>query len=478
MTGSDQYTPGTASAEEDVVDVVVIGGGPAGENVAQYAHDGGLSSVVVEESLMGGDCSYYACMPSKALLRPVEVANTAAHLQGVDSPSVRVDELLARRDAWVSHYDDAGQVRWAQKAGLGVVRGRGELVAPRTVRVSGPDGERLLTARRAVVLATGSSAVAPPALEGLHAWSSQDATGVVEVPESIAIVGGGVVAVEAATWLAALGSSVTLLVRGGALLAKNEPFVGELVLASLRDAGVDVRLGTTVEKATRENAEDTGLGRVHGGVVHLTISRDGSRGELAVSEVLVATGRTPRLTGLGLETVGATPEDVRAGTLPEWLHTVGDASGAALLTHMGKYEARVLGAKLAGTPESAPPAVVPVPQAVFTDPPVGAVGMTEAEAREAGHGVVVAEAPITGAAGAALMRDDAAGRAKLVVDEDSGCLLGATFVGPEATELVHGASIAIVGQVPVKLLRHAVPSYPTVSEIWLRLLEELPVSLR
>ncbi|MCG7424051.1 dihydrolipoyl dehydrogenase family protein [Kocuria rhizophila] len=478
MTGSDQSIPGTPSAEEDVADVVVIGGGPAGENVAQYAHDGGLSAVVVEESLMGGDCSYYACMPSKALLRPVEVANTAAHLQGVDSPSVRVAELLARRDAWVSHYDDAGQVRWAQEAGLGVVRGRGELVGPRTVRVTGPEGERLLTARRAVVLATGSSAVVPPALEGLHAWTSRDATGVVEVPESIAIVGGGVVAVEAATWLAALGSSVTLLVRGEALLAKNEPFVGELVHDALQDVGVDVRLGTTVEKATRDDAEDTGLGRIHGGAVHMSTSRQGSQGDLEVSELLAAAGRTPRLTGLGLETVGATPEDVRAGRLPEWLHTVGDASGAALLTHMGKYEARVLGAELAGTPETEPPAVVPVPQAVFTDPQVGAVGMTEREAREAGHGVVVAEAPITGAAGAALLRDDAAGRAKLVVEEATGHLLGATFVGPDAAELVHAATIAVVGRVPVSLLRHAVPSYPTASEIWLRLLESLPADMR
>ena len=474
MTTTNQATPDPGTSADDVADVVVLGGGPAGENVAQYAHEGGLSAVVVEKSLMGGDCSYYACMPSKALLRPVEVEHTAQHLEGVGSTEVAAQDLLARRDAWVSHYDDAGQVRWAEDAGLRVVRGHGEIVGPRTVRVVRDGQSRTLTARKAVVLATGSTAVVPPALAGLHAWSSKDATGIVEVPGSTAVVGGGVVAVEAATWLAALGSRVTLLVRGTSLLSGHEPFAGDLVQAALENAGVDVQLRTEVREATREDARDTGLGRVHGGPVRLRTTR----GELEVDEVLVATGRTPRLTNLGLESAGVTAQDVRAGNLPDWLHAVGDARGESLLTHMGKYEARVLGARLAGTQESEPPAVVPVPQAVFTDPQVGAVGMTEATAREAGHRVVVAEAPITGAAGAALSRDDAAGRAKLVVDGASGALLGATFVGPDAAELVHAATVAVVGQVPVRVLRHAVPSYPTVSEIWLRLLEDLPVELR
>lgn len=461
-------------ARETDADVVVIGGGPVGENVAQYVHEGGLSAVIVEESLLGGDCSYYACMPSKALLRPLEVAATARHLQGVTSPEVDRAGLLARRDAWVSHYDDAGQVRWAETAGLRVVHGHAEITGPREVRVSENGRDRTLTARRAVVVATGSSPVVPPALQNIHAWSSRDATGVVEVPERLAIVGGGVVAVEAATWMAALGSEVTLLVRGDSLLSGQEPFAGELVKSALEKAGVAVRFVTSVESATRENARSTGLGRLHGGPVRLSTTG----GELEVDEVLVATGRTPRLADVGLDAVGVTPEDVRTGSLPEWLHVIGDAKGDALLTHMGKYEARVLGSRLAGAQESAPPAVVPVPQAVFTDPEVGSVGMTERAAREAGHDVVVTESPITGAAGAGLMRDDAAGRAKLVVDRATGHLLGATFVGPSAAELVHAATIAVVGGVPVSVLRHAVPSYPTVSEIWLRLLEEFPASLR
>ena len=467
-------------------DVIVLGGGPVGENVAQYATEGtDLTAALVEGELLGGECSYYACMPSKALLRPLAVAGAAAHLPGITAPEVDAEALMARRDTWVSHYSDAGQVDWAEGAGLHVVRGHGRLVGEREIEVGGADGRapQRLRAERAVVLATGSAAVIPEALRDLSPWTSRDATGVVEVPDELLIIGGGVVAVEAATWMAALGSRVTMLVRGDVLLRGLEPFAGEHVLEALRELGVEVRLGASVLSGEREDARETGLGRLHGGRVRLEVEDRQGRREVSADEVLVATGRRPRLHDVGLETVGLSPEDVTGGAeLPDWLHVVGDASGEAPLTHWGKYRARVIGQRIlaAATGEAAEPVPdqVPVPQVVFTDPQVAAVGLTEAAAREAGHRVVTAQVPFGGAAGSALLRDDVTGTAQIVVDLDSRTLVGATFVGPEASELLHAATIAIVGAVPVHVLRHAVPSYPAASELWLRLLEELPREMR
>lgn len=472
----------SATTESDTtVDVVVIGGGPAGENAAQYAIEGSdRTALIVEGELLGGECSYYACMPSKALLRPLEVADVAAHLPGLARPTVDRDALLARRDTWVSHYDDAGQVSWAQSAGIEVMRGHGRLVGERRVTVRGPEGEHTVYAREAVVLAGGSSATVPEVYANACPWGSRDATGVVDVPGRLAIVGGGVVACEAATWMAGLGSAVTLIVRGKRLLPKLEAFAADLVLDSLRDAGVTVLLETTVTEVVRPDAEDTGLGHVHGGPVELTTSG----GTIRADEVLVAVGRHPRLGDVGLDAVGLTEDDVlqRPDALPVWLHAVGDASGEAPLTHWGKYRARVVGEAIAARAEGREPLpsppVVPVPQAVFTNPQIGSVGQTEQQARDAGVEVVVASVPFSAAAGAGLLRDDLVGEARLVVDRRAGTLVGATFVGPEAGELVHAATIAIVGQVPVSVLRHAVPSYPTASELWLRLLESLPRELR
>lgn len=459
----------------ETFDFVVIGAGPVGENVAQYATEGtDLTAALVERELVGGECSYYACMPSKALLRPVEVAAAAKHLEGVATPRIEPKGLLVRRDYWVSYYDDASQVAWARGAGLAVVRGEGRLAGERLVEVASATGDRLLEARQAVILATGSEPNVPELFAAARPWGSRDATGVREVPARLAIIGGGVVACEAAVWMAALGSRVTLLARDNRLLGRLEPFVGDFVARSLEDAGVDVRLGASVTDCVREDARDTGVGRVHGGPVRLSVDA----APLVADELLVATGRRPRLDDLGLGSVGLDADRVLAGALPDWLRVVGDASGEPQTTHWGKYRARVLGEQLAarasGRPLKAAPADVPVPQVVFTDPQVGAVGLTQAQARERFGDVVVVNVPWTSAAGAALLRDDARGAAQLVIEPDRRRLLGATFVGPDAGELVHAATIAIVARMPIDVLRHAVPCYPTASELWLRLLDELP----
>ena len=465
--------------ETEEYDVVVIGGGPAGENAAQYAVEGtGMTSAVIERELLGGECSYWACIPSKALLRPVAVADLTTDLTGVSTAQVEPKELLARRGYWVSDYDDSGQVSWADGAGIAVLRGAGRLTGERTIGVTSADGDRSVRARRAVVIATGSEATVPEMYADALPWTSRDATGVIEVPDRLTVVGGGVVACEAASWMAALGSEVTLLVRGDRLLARTEPFAGDAVLASLGRRGVTVRFGAEVSGVRRAEPVPSGVGRIHGGVLTLSTSV----GEVETDEVLLAIGRSPRLDDIGLDSVGLTPDDVTGARMPDWLHAVGDASGGPPLTHWGKPQARVVGARIAARAADEvawePDREAPVPQVVFTDPEVASVGLTEAEARAAGHDVVVSRVPSSAAAGTGLLRDHVEGESQLVVDVDTRLLVGATFVGPEVGELVHAATVAIVGGVPVHVLRHAVASYPTASELWLRMLEELPRALR
>jgi pyruvate/2-oxoglutarate dehydrogenase complex dihydrolipoamide dehydrogenase (E3) component len=477
-------------------DVVVIGAGPTGENVADRARRGGLSVAVAESELVGGECSYWACIPSKALLRPAAALAAARAVDGARQAvtgELDVAAVLARRTKFTHGWsDDSGQVAWLDGTGSTLVRGAARLAGERRVEVTGPDGGTVtLAARHAVVIATGSAAAIPP-VPGLAeplVWTSREAASSEIVPGRLAILGGGVVACEMATAWRALGAEVTMLVRGAGLLAKMEPFAGDLVAAALRSAGVDVRTGTGVARMRRLSRATP---------VEIWTGAATGPADLVADEFLVAAGRVPRTAGLGLESVGLTPESPETpggwltvddsclvGTVPGgWLYAVGDVNHRNLLTHMGKYQARACGdaivARARGELDGPPPPWTHLaasadhlgaPQVVFTDPEVAAVGLTEAAALGQGLPVRAVDYEIGHVAGAVLAADGYPGRARFVVDEERKVLVGATFAGPGTAELLHAATIAVVGEVPLGRLWHAVPSFPTISEVWLRLLE-------
>ncbi|MGW3247354.1 dihydrolipoyl dehydrogenase family protein [Streptomyces sp. NPDC001070] len=468
-------------------DVVVVGGGPVGENVADRTSAAGLATVIVESELLGGECSFWACEPSKALLRPVVAQADARRVPGLRSAvqgPLDVAAVLAHRDRLSAYWQDEDQVEWLKSVSVDLVRGHGRLDGPRQVVVHTPDGGTVrLTARHAVVVATGTGPVLPdlPGLGEVRPWTNREATAAREVPARLAVVGGGVVAVEMATAWQALGARVTMLVRGeGGLLPRMEPFAGQMVGDALREAGVDVRLGASVAAVTREDGGD--------GPVRITLA-DG--GTVIADEILFATGRAPRTADIGLETVGLTPGDwltvddtfrvpaVAGG----WLYATGDVNQRALMTHQGKYQARiagaVIGARAKGEPlddgrwgaHVATADSDAVPQVVFTDPEVASVGLTTREAERTGRRVDVVDYDIGRLAGAVQYAEGYRGKARVLIDRDRGTVVGVTFVGPGVQELLYSATVAITGEIPVERLWHAVPAFPTISEVWLRVLE-------
>jgi pyruvate/2-oxoglutarate dehydrogenase complex dihydrolipoamide dehydrogenase (E3) component len=472
-------------AGEREYDVVVLGAGPVGQTVADRSRAAGLTVAVVERELVGGECSYWGCIPSKAMLRPVAALADARRVDGARQAVTGQPDpagVFERRDRYTTGWDDSGQAAWVGGIGADLIRGHGRLDGPRRVAVETPDDQIVLvSARCAVVVCTGSRAALPdiPGIAETRPWTNRRATDSHVVPRRLVVVGGGPVGVEMTTAWQGLGSAVTLLSQTSALLPRMESFAGPLVEQGLKDAGVDVRTGVSVTELSRPDA---------GGPVTVRTD-DGS--ELSTDEVLFAIGRQPLTGEIGLQTVGLTPGSwlevddsctVR-GVDDAWLYAIGDVNHRALLTHQGKYQARIAGnviaARAAGRtldpapwgPHLATADRYAVPQVIFSDPEVGAVGMTAEEAERAGHRIRAVDIDMVRVPGAQLWADEYAGRARLVVDLDGEHLLGATFVGPGIAELLHSATVAVAGQVPIDRLWHAVPTFPTISEAWLRLLE-------
>lgn len=460
-------------------DVIVIGAGPAGEVAAGRLAHAGLDVAIVERHLVAGECSFYACMPSKALLRPGHLLAEARRVPGVAEAvtgDLDVAAALARRDEVIHDLDDDAQLPWLEANDIELYRGTGALTGERAVRVTADDGTTTdLVAGTAVILATGSAALMPPVpgLREAAPWTNREATTTKAIPARVAFIGTGPVGCELSDAYARLGAQVVLVGQDDRVLAREEPFAGEQVAGVLRELGVDLRLGAALERVDRPTP---------GGPVTIHLSAPGesdATNAVEVDELVVAAGRTPNTGELGLDAVGVQTTDRGYVTTDrqlrvegtDWLYALGDVNGRDLLTHQGKYQAHIAAQVILGAPGAAVHDGPPPVRVTFTEPEVAAVGHTEASAKQAGLEVRVVDVPTESTAGASFVGKGAPGTCRLVIDEAKGTIVGATFTGIEMGEQIHAATIAIVSATPMAQLWHAVPAFPSRTEIWLRLLE-------
>ena len=439
-------------------DAIVVGAGPAGEVAASRLPKLGLRTALVERELVGGECAYWACIPSKTLLRPPEVRFEAQRTAGTAAPQQSWRDVAAYRDYMVRHLDDRNQVDGYERDGVSVYKSEARFTGPGCVEV---DGARLESER--IIVATGSDPGVPdiPGLREAGYWTNREATNLHEIPDSVVILGGGPVGIELAQFLRRFGAAVTIVQRPARLLPREDPAVGELIGERLREDGIEVRLGARAVAVERRAARR---------VVRLA---DG--GAVAGDELLVATGRRPRVDGLdalGVQVSArgvAIDERCRAA---DGVWATGDVTGVMPFTHVGMYQARVVVDDIADKPRAADYGAIP--RVVFSDPEIAAVGLTERHAREQGIRVATARVNLPEAiARPWTYEKDPRGELGLVADTRRGTLVGAWAVAPLAGEWIHYAALAIKTGTPLGVLRDTVAQFPTFSEAFLKGLEAI-----
>ncbi|HLI58386.1 MAG TPA: NAD(P)/FAD-dependent oxidoreductase [Solirubrobacteraceae bacterium] len=441
-------------------DAIVIGAGPAGEVAASRLNRGGLRTALIERELVGGECAYWACIPSKTLLRPAEVRGEAQRTAGTSAPEQDWARIAEYRDYMIRHLDDGAQIDGYEREGVRVYKGDGTLAGPGRVQVAG----QTLHADR-VVIATGSDPRIPdiPGLAPGGYWTNREATTLTEIPDSILILGGGPVGIELGQFMRRFGTEVTLIQAAERLLPREEPRVSELIAERLRADGITLHLGANATEAGSSDGRRT-----------ITLE-DGET--LTAAELLIATGRAPRVGGIGLDSIGIDPDptgikiDERCRAA-EGVWAIGDVTGVMPFTHVGMYQGRIACADITGQPAHADYSAIP--RVVFSDPEIAAVGLTADQAAQRGTDTDTATIELADAIARPWTYErDPGGELGIIADRRTRTLIGAWAVSPLAGEWIHYAALAIKTHTPIDVLRDTVAQFPTYTEAYLRAFERL-----